>query len=294
MEEIDKAKERGCDHAVAVGWGETALYNHINEFVGYAKEIGMTSSIITNGTLPIKKYETLYNAGLNHLHVSVHGFGDTLNKIADSPVASDRQKELLEWLKNEGKPFRTNTTLQKLNYRELPEIISQIKEYGAFHVVLLGFLPHYHWSLPDKMKEVAVHPADLRLKIEKSCKILEEANVYCTVRYHPFCHLDKKHWKYVTNALYVLFDPWEWDYGHCGENKVDFNRSAVNMATCVSIKNEPCTFCDAAIHCGRWNATYAKGFDGAGLKAVRITNPEERNFGYYFEQNPINQLKGWI
>lgn len=292
MSEIMQAKSRGCDHVVAVGWGEPGLYRNLNRMVEYCASIGMSSSIITNGTLPIKKYEEMYEAGLDHLHISVHGFGKTLDDIVDRKGAGDRQIALLEWLKVEGKPFRTNTTLQRLNYEELPWIMDRLVDYGSFHSVLLGFLPHYQWADKDKMREVAVDPRRLRPQIEMAIETLLEAGVHCTLRYHPMCLLTRKYWPHVTNALYVLYDPYEWDYGHAGDSDEQLVRSAVAMAQSVAVK-EPCGSCDAMIHCGGWNKHYAAAFDGAGLKAQKL-DTDKKHVGYFFNQNPINSLDGCV
>lgn len=291
--ELQEASRRGCDHAVAVGWGEPGLYKHMEHFIKFSADLGMTTSIITNGSLSSNRYARMYDWGLNHLHVSVHGIGDTLDKIAGAQHAGTIQARTLKWLKEEEKPFRTNTTIQQDNYAMLPEIITHIVEHGAYHCVLLGFLPHYQWQDPTKMKQVAIHPKELKPYIEEATQLLENTATYCTIRYQPLCHLSKQYWKYVTNALYVLYDPWEWDYGHCGKDDEHFMLEAVKMARSVAVDGEPCSGCTARVHCGGWNRHYANGFNGAELQAQDIPAIEQ-DAGYFFTQNPINSRKGWI
>jgi len=297
--QLTAAKARGCNHAVLVGWGETTLYPYLNDLIDYCREIGFTCSLITNGIVSPDKASALYVRGLNHLHLSAHGLGNVLNTIMDTPIASKHQEALKDWLRFSGAPWRANTTLQKENYTTLPDIAEDMVNHGCRHGVLLGFLPHYEWR--DRLKEVAVHPADLRPHIEKALDVYIDCNVSTTLRYHPMCHLDPKYWKYVVNARYVLYDPSEWEYGACGKSDTDLWDYAVNsMGGSVAIQGEPCNRCAFFMHCGGWNRVYAAGFDGAGLKAVtegelpewfdrsKINTP-----GYLFDMNPHNAWKGW-
>ena len=289
-DQIISAQNRGLDHAVIVGYGEPTLWPDLMRFVKFCKENGMKSSIITNGTAPVKYYESLYANGLDHLHISVHGLGDTLNKIACNATAGDKQKEVLEWLKESKLPWRSNTTLQLENYLEVPETIDYIIDHGAAHIVLLGFLPHYGWF--NKVRDVAVHPADLRLKIEPAMDAVIKANRWLTLRYHPMCHLRQDLWKYVTNANFVLLDPFEWCYNDSGTlSDADLKIACKNLGDNVSIKTEPCVSCALQPHCGGWNAVYAAGFNGADLTSVPKSFVPEKSlteFGYYWYQNPVN------
>lgn len=290
--ELDKAKARGCNHAVAVGWGEPGLYKELVPWIQYATSIGMTSSIITNGTLPVSLYDGMYKAGLDHLHMSCHAVGPLLDHIAEKAESDKRQMATKEWLAQNNLPWRANITLQSHNYKELPAIAENLIANKCYHIVLLGFLPHYEWG--NRVTEIAVHPAELRPYIEKTLDIILSAGVYTTLRYHPFCHLDAKYWKYVVNARYVLFDPWEWDYDAHNSNIEKVWQAAVAMGNSVSIQTPPCSECDLQMHCGGWNRVYAGAFKGANLTAVKGLSAAEKVRGYYHDQNPVNLLKGWI
>ena len=137
-----------------------------------------------------------------------------------------------------------------------------------------------------------MHPMELRPYVERAIGVIEETGIDCTLRYHPLCHLSKEYWKYVTNALYVLVDSGEWDYGHCGEDTDIFRRSMLQLNEVTAIKTRPCCDCDAALHCGGWNRIYADGFNGADLTAITLP-PEQRQFGYFFLQNPARDFEGF-
>ena len=290
-QQIGNAKRRGCKHIVAIGFGETSLYKHIDDMILYTKLMGMTSSIITNGTLDIDKYETMYDLGLNHLHISTHGHTpEVLNEIAGNKKAFEKQSHLLHWLGMTGKSFRTNTTIQKLNYQLLPEITQYCIDAGSKHINLLGFLPHYEWG--DKLLEVAVNPVELRPYLEESIHIAMQKGVMVTLRYHPFCCIDSAYHPFITNARYVLYDPWEWDYDCFGKDDATYQQAAINMGDSVAIK-ERCSGCYMKMHCGGWNETYAKAFDYKGIIPITDTSiPQE--FGAIFNLNKTNHAKGWF
>jgi MoaA/NifB/PqqE/SkfB family radical SAM enzyme len=295
-QQISRAKERGCDHVVMVGYGEPSLYSSLDDIISYISSKGMTSSMITNGATHLSVFEKMYTLGINHLHISSHAIGNKLDMIAHRADAGVRQAELKTFLKRNKLPWRTNTTIQSMNYKDLPFIIDDIIEHGAFHAVLLGFLPHYEWSDKSKADAVIIPPKELRPYIEKASNLLLEANRLFTIRYHPLCHLSPELWPYVTNARYVLYDPWEWEYGHHGETDEQFRKSALGIGAEVSIKSEPCNSCRLLLHCGGWNNTYARLCNGAELKAVTDIPEKYKNvidtFGGLHILNPANTKSG--
>jgi MoaA/NifB/PqqE/SkfB family radical SAM enzyme len=295
--EIDNARERRCDHVVAVGWGEPTLYRYMEEMISYCKGVGMESSIITNGSSTVYKYDKLYKLGLNHLHVSVHGLGDTLDNIARLSGAGVKQEILKDYLRDSMLPWRSNTTIQNENFGFLPEIVEDIIDHGASHIVLLGFLPHYEWVRQGKGVNVIVPPSTLRPFIEEALDILIDSDRLFTLRYHPMCHLSPKYWKYVVNARYVLYDPWEWEYLHHGLPDDQFKKEAIKLGDSVA-NTSPCLGCVLYDHCGGWNKVYASLCDGAELKAIEIDEvPNEylstiNSFGGFHMMNPANHTSG--
>lgn len=300
LAKIDKARARGIDHMVAVGYGEPSTAKNLKQLLLACKDRGLTTSIITNGIQPISHYAKMYYEwGLDHLHISSHGFGDTLNEIAQRPDAAEKQLKLKEWLCAKQLPYRTNFTMQQINYKEMPETLIRDTELGAFHVVMLGFLPHYNWSDPQKTKDVGVHPTLLRPYIEETSRRLEEVNQLFTIRYHPFCHLDSKYWKYIVNTKYVNFDVWEWNYELQADDIPALWRAACKMGEGTRT-TDPCNKCQAAKHCGGWNVKNVNGINASGnpVKLTAINNsPEEykkvwNTDGGIHDMNPVNHLDG--
>lgn len=291
-QEINTGKNRGCNFVTLCGQGEPLLHSQVDEIISYVSAMGMRSSIITNGSADIEKYRKLYDLGLDHLQVSMHGLGETLNKIAERQGAGQRQMKLLEWLNKENHSFRINITLQQLNHGEIFDIVKRAVQLGAFHVSLLNFLPHYQWK--SHVKEIAVDPVELVDVLEKSMRYMEGKIIF-TLRYFPMCLLKSEFWKYVTNTQFVLFDPWEWDYGYYS---IDLNKvwgAAKNMTRKRRIKGEPCVSCLLEEHCGGWNKFYARTFNFRKLESIRNIPDEYKGVinerGGLFDLNPANLLE---
>lgn len=294
--EIDCAKQRGCTRIILIGYGEPLCHPNINDIIQYCTQIGISSSIITNGSFPVQKYLSLYLDGLNHLNISAHAIGKDLDLIMERKDIGNKQKVLMEYLKKDGLPFRTNITLQQLNYKKLPDIVTELINKGSAYISLLNFLPHYHWQDPNLSSSIAVHPKLLKYYIETSMNILLANKKLFTLRYFPMCYVESKYWKFITNAQYVIWDCWEWDYNNCGKSINEVKKASIEMGNSVAILDEPCCNCLLFKHCGGWNKYYAQIFDDIDLKAITIIPEEYKEtinyFGGLFEMNPTNLTTG--
>lgn len=293
---IDAAKSGGLDHVVMVGYGEPSLCANVHTILRYCHDHGLATSMITNGATGLNRFKSYFAEGINHLHLSSHGLGVTLDEIVGQKEAFARLSELKEWLASNDLPFRTNVTMQQRNYRELADLAGFECEHHVHHFVLLGFLPHYEWNA--HLRDVAVHPAELRPYIEDAAEVALEHGSLLTIRYHPLCHLAPKYWPYVVNARYVFFDPWEWNYALQVHDLKSLLDESVKCGETVAIHGEPCSSCMARRHCGGWNRIYAAAFDGAGLTPILEVPGEYREVwdmdGGLHDLNPANQASGTI
>lgn len=309
MGEVRVAQKRGCNHAVIVGWGEPMLWPPLLDWVKACKTQGMTTSIITNGTGSPRRYAQLYEAGLNHLHVSVHGLGETLDRVAGVPGAGRQQAKALDWLGDSKLPWRMNMTVQRANHTELPKIARHCLDRGCRHIVALGFLPHYEWNDPTKLREVAVDPRELEpylamtaaqvelqnakdFQLERNDPAYIDGRRLFTIRYHPLCCLADAYRRYVVNARFVLYDPWEWDYGNAGASEDQLWAAALSLGDSVATQGPPCSECLLLEHCGGWNRTYAQGFPGC-LEGGPLGG-DHKPRAFYHDRNPANHAKGWF
>ena len=116
--QVDRSIANGFDHAVLIGFGEPSLSHNVLEFLYYCHERGMATSIITNGATGIRRFENMFALGLDHVHVSRHGLGKVLDKVACRPGTSVEQDKLLDWVRAHNYPYRVNATLQHANYQQ--------------------------------------------------------------------------------------------------------------------------------------------------------------------------------
>lgn len=292
--EIDNGRARGCDKVALCGKGEPTLHSQVDEIIKYATKLGMKSLIISNGSVDMQRYQQLFDSGLDHVQLSMHGLGETLDNISGVKGAGKRQARFLEWANDNKHPFRVNITLQQLNYQEILDIAKEAIRFGAFHVSFLNFLPHYHWK--HHVKEIAVDPELLIEPLEEAIEWLEKAGAFFTIRYFPMCMARPNFWKYITNARFVLFDPWEWEYGHYSNDVEKVWRAAIVTGRKVGIKGEPCNSCLLKEHCDGWNKFYARAFDFKGLKTIKEIPDEYKDIinkrGGLFDLNPANLLEG--
>ena len=299
IREVENAKAKGCNHSVIVGFGEPGLWPNLIDWIKAVRLLDMTCSIITNGSLATSHYGKMREAGLDHLHISMHGLGKTLDDIVGVEGAGEHQKQLREWLYKEQWPFRINMTVQQLNYTQVLDIFGTAIDHGARHVVSLGFLPHYGWGNREKIRSVAVHPETYRYHLESAISFVEAHNetnpdhqVMMSVRYHPMCHIRSEYRKYITNAKYVVYDPFEWQYNSSHLDGEELWRVAEGLGTVGSHEGE-CAKCDAWIHCNGWNKGMIIAFDGAELKPITLED-NQRVRGFYHDQNPTNSHRGWF
>jgi MoaA/NifB/PqqE/SkfB family radical SAM enzyme len=308
MRQVDEASERGCDHIYFVGWGEPALYPEIAEIVKYCRGLGLPTSMITNGAVPLKIYERLFELGLDHVHISTHAVGEVHDEIAGLKGAYRHQRELKRWLSEHDLPWRSNTTVMQKNFRMLKEIILEAMEFDIFHFVLLTFLPHYEWK--RHVHDMAVHPEELAPHLEGAMDLLLAGKRWFTLRYFPFCHLQPKYWQYVVNAYYVQFDPWEWEYGQYNKDDI---RSTFRGARALrkNVRVETCEArCLAWRHCGGWNRNYCNALGGDSILkpiteipemykehwdrdgGLHVLNPANLHSGTIQKQNPESPCRG--
>lgn len=291
---LQVAKAGGIDHAVLVGFGEPTLYPQLYPLLEVVRDLGLASSMITNGTAARREvYENCFDLGLDHVHLSSHG--SELDAITQRPGSRARQLGLKDWLTAEGHPWRSNIAIQQLNYRHLADDVEEDFYRGSRHLVLLGFLPHYDWGRDGRARDVAVHPAELRPSLEDAADTLLDLRATFTIRYHPFCHLAPRFWKYVVNARYVYFDPWEWNYELQAHDAAALWEASKQLGDSVA-NATPCHACAAYNHCGGWNRFYAAAFDGAGLQPILEVPDEYRDVwdrdGGLHDLNPANSSTG--
>ncbi len=119
--EMDRFRsEYGHDYVDITG-GEPTVYKHITELVAYCRQIGLLPTIITNGQKPQIIPELIQN-GLEDLLGSIHGYKEDCDAAMNKKGAFDTIVRTFESCRELDFTFRTNTTLLRYNYRNLPRL----------------------------------------------------------------------------------------------------------------------------------------------------------------------------
>lgn len=120
---IQEAKLANIEYIRFTG-GETLLHKDLAQFIKLAKDVGIKTSIITNGYLLENKIEELYDSGLDQVTVSIDEIGETHNEIRNLPKLFDRAIRGIEKAKNLGVKVRINTVCGPHNYKSMPKLQS--------------------------------------------------------------------------------------------------------------------------------------------------------------------------
>lgn len=126
---IDEVVGLGAKKIVLTGFGEPMLDKRLEKKIAYAKSKGLSTYIITNGSvLNSKRAQGILEAGLDEMRVSFYGMGrDTYNTVMQGLDYEKTRDGLLDFLALREK-LGLHTKVQ-LSYLTMPE---NAKDEGAF------------------------------------------------------------------------------------------------------------------------------------------------------------------
>lgn len=118
FEILRKLKAAGLQKITFAG-GEPMLYRWIYEVIKYAKEIGLVTSIITNGSMITPKFLTDLKGVLDWVGVSI----DSTNELTNARIGRTYRGtldyfELVSRIKETGFKLKINTVVNKYNEQE--------------------------------------------------------------------------------------------------------------------------------------------------------------------------------
>src|SRR3989339_1546653 len=137
--------------------GEPTVYPEIIELLEYLKKIGLKVSIATNGQKlhNIHFCRQLMNAGINDFLISVHGPEKIHNMLTTSEKAYRCFIEAVNNFKKLKIPFRTNTVVNKYNYKEMQKLAVILSEIRPETCNFIMFNPFGKWTKKE-LSEIAV------------------------------------------------------------------------------------------------------------------------------------------
>lgn len=115
---LDKLKDAGLQKITFAG-GEPLLYKWIYEVIVYSKGIGLTTSIITNGSLLTDELFEKFKGKLDWIGISIDSLNDETNvKIGRTYKNKPNYFELISKIKMYGFKLKINTVVNRYNEGE--------------------------------------------------------------------------------------------------------------------------------------------------------------------------------
>jgi len=222
MMSLQKAKEM-CrvmrEHyglsSVDIQGGEPTVWGPIFELVAYCNRIGLKPTLITNGVMLAKKdvCQRLKDAGVYDFLFSIHGIGETYDKIVGLPGGSEKQMKAIENLRELGIPFRLNCVLSKPVVDQLPGLAELTFSSGARAMNFIAFNPFVDQTTGKRSSDTVATYAEVMKVLTPILDEFDRRGVECNVRYFPFCVFEERHRKFSQNFQQIVYDLHEWEAG---------------------------------------------------------------------------------
>lgn len=220
MMSLQKAKEM-CrvmrEHyglsSVDIQGGEPTVWGPIFDLVAYCSQIGLKPTLITNGVMLAKKdvCQRLKDAGVYDFLFSIHGIGETYDKIVGLPGGSAKQMQALANLREVGIPFRLNCVLSKPVVDQLPKLAELTFSSGARAMNFIAFNPFVDQTSGKRNSDTVATYAEVMKVLTPILDEFDRRNVECNVRYFPFCVFEERHRKFSQNFQQIVYDLHEWE-----------------------------------------------------------------------------------
>ena len=170
---LKKIYEQARVPSVSFTGGEPLMRDDIVELVSAARDIGLWTNLITNGTLlDASKARMLKSAGLSSAQVSIEGpEKDIHERITGVPGSYSATINAIRILKEEKIPVHTNTTISSNNIDHLDGFVDQTRALGLTRFSMNLCIPcgsaEHHPELWIKYSEIADRILRLKNRAEK-------------------------------------------------------------------------------------------------------------------------------
>jgi MoaA/NifB/PqqE/SkfB family radical SAM enzyme len=187
------------DEVVFTG-GEPTIRPGIMDLVSYAKNLGYKIQVQTNGRIFAYRdfCKEIIKAGANVFAISIHGHNAKLHDFLTSAKGSfEQSRSGIKNLLSFGELVITNTVINKINYRFLPEIARFLIDLGipqyqfAFPHILGKALTDADWIIPRKKDILPYLNKGIEIGVKKKKVVRVEAVPYCFLKEHEDCISDR-------------------------------------------------------------------------------------------------------
>lgn len=257
-------REKYGNEFVDITGGEPSVYPNIVELIKYCSDINLKPTIITNGIVMKKRAKEFKTAGLNDCLVSVHGTKDTAEKIYGFSNMWIRLTEGIVAIRDNFSTWRSNTTILKQNYKDLPSIAEFLINNKVSVANFIAFNPYHEWKKITNI-ECQVQFKEIEKHLIEAIDMLQKENIKVNVRYYPFCML-KGYEKNVVNWLQLSYDKHEWDLNSWldqwwhWDKGITKDEMAIKVREKECIKGSPCNNCKLNAICDGLSKQYAKRY----------------------------------
>ena len=188
---VDRFVKEGAAGVILTG-GEPTLFPELPRLIAYAHKSGLPTRLITNGqkTAQPDFLQALCDAGLEHMHVSVHSHRAGVQaRLSGKPDSLKNITATLENARNLKIRVDINTVINKLNVDHLSGLVSWLT--GAF-----PYLRHFVWNnLDPLMNAASLNPelvpklADFEVELHRAMTFLHESGRNFRVERVPLCFM---------------------------------------------------------------------------------------------------------
>lgn len=188
---VEDFVSRGYQGVILTG-GEPTLFEPLTELVAFASSRQMPSRMITNGqkTARFEYLKSLKDAGLTHLHLSIHSWKESVQDyITQTPGSLKKQIKSLENAGKLGLTVDINCVINRHNAGHLHENVRWIVE-------TFPFIRHFVWNNLDpsmnpevNLGDVLHRFADMEVSLLKALTYLEKAGRSFRVERVPLCYM---------------------------------------------------------------------------------------------------------
>ena len=188
---LDSHNSKEVDNLFLVG-GELTIFKNFFQIIKLAKTKGYSNiTIVTNGRMFkninfAKKFCKMKTGVV----FSVHGCTAQIhNKLTRSPLSFEQLVTGMNNIKSLGCIFSTNTVINKMNYKQIPEIINFLSKYNP-SLMLFSLVSPVDIT-KEKLKNILPRPKNLNDIIKKSISIAKKLNQNIKFMDIPLCIMGK-------------------------------------------------------------------------------------------------------
>jgi pyruvate-formate lyase-activating enzyme len=201
--------------SIDIQGGEPTIYPDIFELTSYCAQIGLAPTLITNAIVLANEEmcQKFKDASVKDFLVSIHGFGDTYDKVVGLENGSKKQMRAIENLRKLDIPFRLNCTMTKDVVNELEDVADFAVKCGALAVNFIAFNPFAdQQSANGRSADNVPMYGEIKKHLTVAIDTLENADIETNVRYLPMCMAEARHLKNFYNFQQLSYDSHEWDF----------------------------------------------------------------------------------